>query len=266
MTIFDDFLIRAFVAGLGIACAVAPLGCFVVWRRMAYFSDATAHASILGVVLSLAFSISLFAGTLSTALLMGILVMVLSRRGYANDTSLGVLAHSSLALGLVLASFVPNLRIDLMSYLFGDILAVGKSDLAVIWCGVVIIGVLMWYRWSSLILSTLNPDLARAEGNDPNKEQLILTVALAILVAVGIKVVGVLLISALLIIPAASARVFSESPERMMIWSLLLSCMSVSLGLAASYELDTPAGPTIVSAAAVIFALSQAYGFLKSSK
>ena len=143
MTIFDDFFMRALIGGLGIAIAAAPLGCFVVWRRMAYFSDATAHASILGVALALAFSVSIFFGTLFAALIMGLLVMLLSKRSYANDTTLGVLAHSALAIGLVVTSLIPDVRVDLMSYLFGDILAIGKMDLVLIWVGVGFISLLM---------------------------------------------------------------------------------------------------------------------------
>ena len=133
----DDFMIRAALAGIGVAFAAAPLGCFVVWRRMAYFGDATAHAAILGVALSLAFSMSIFVGTVVVALLMALVVSILSGRGYAMDTLLGVLAHSAIAFGLVAVSFLSGVRIDLMAYLFGDILAVSRDDLAVIWgrCG-----------------------------------------------------------------------------------------------------------------------------------
>ena len=264
MTIFDDFFMRALIGGLGIAIAAAPLGCFIVWRRMAYFSDATAHASILGVALALAFSVSIFFGTLFAALIMGLLVMLLSKRGYASDTTLGVLAHSALAIGLVVTSLIPDVSVDLMSYLFGDILAIGKMDLVLIWVGVGFISLLMWHRWTALILSTLNPDMARADHIDPDKEQLILTIALAVLVAMGIQVVGVLLVSSLLIIPAASARVFAKTPEKMLLGTLIFACCSVGSGLWASYHFDTPTGPTIVSACAAIFALSQIISLTKS--
>ena len=131
----DDFLIRAALAGVGTAIATAPMGCFVVWRRMAYFGDATAHASILGVALALAFSLPVVWGAAMVALLMASVVSSLSGRGVAMDTLLGVMAHSALAFGLVAVSFIDGVRIDLMAYLFGDILAVTKTDLAVIWGG-----------------------------------------------------------------------------------------------------------------------------------
>ncbi|MBA86332.1 MAG: hypothetical protein CML69_16595 [Rhodobacteraceae bacterium] len=256
MSILDDFLIRAALAGVGVALAAAPLGCFVVWRRMAYFGDATAHAAILGVAISLAFSTSVFAGALVAALVMALTVSALSGRGYAIDTLLGVLAHSALAFGLVAVSFLSGVRIDLMGYLFGDILAVSQSDLAIIWSGAALVTVLLWWRWSALLLSSLNQDLAYAAGVDPKREQLILTLALATVVAVAIKVVGVLLIAALLIIPAATARPFASTPERMGIIAAFLGCGSAIGGLMLSYQFDTPTGPTIVCLAAILFALS----------
>ena len=256
----DDFLVRATVAGLGVALAAAPLGCFVVWRRMAYFGDATAHAAILGVALSLALSISIFAGALLVSLLMALTVSLLSNRGYAMDTLLGVLAHSALAFGLVAVSFLSGIRIDLMAYLFGDILAVSRSDLAVIWGGAILVVILMGWRWSALLTSTLNTDLAHASGINPHREQLVLTLSLAIVVAVAIKVVGALLIAALLIIPAAAARPLSGTPERMALIAAAIGCIATVGGLRAAWLLDTPAGPSIVCIAALIFVITSIVG------
>ena len=252
----DDFLIRAALAGVGVALAAAPLGCFIVWRRMAYFGDATAHAAVLGVALSLTLETPIFAGVLVVSLVMAMLVSSLSGRGYAMDTLLGVTAHASLAVGLVAVSFLDGIRIDLMAYLFGDILAVGKTDLAVIWSGAILVLALVVYRWSGLLLATMNADLAHASGVSPRREQLILTIALAIVVAVAIKVVGVLLIAAMLIIPAATARPFSRTPEVMAITAAIIGCVASLIGLRASYQLDTPTGPTIVCMVALMFALS----------
>ncbi|MEO9819457.1 MAG: metal ABC transporter permease [Paracoccaceae bacterium] len=249
----DDFMTRAALAGIGVAFAAAPLGCFVVWRRMAYFGDATAHAAILGVALSLAFSMSIFVGTMAIALLMALTVSVLSGRGYAMDTLLGVLAHSALAFGLVAVSFISGVRIDLMAYLFGDILAVSRGDLAVIWGGAALVVALIAWRWSALLMSTLNADLAHASGIDPKREQLALTLALAVTVAVAIKVVGVLLIAAMLIIPSAAARPLARTPEGMAIIAGMIGMLSVVIGLRAAFVFDTPAGPTIVCMAAITF-------------
>lgn len=250
----DDFMTRATVAGVGVALAAAPLGCFVVWRRMAYFGDATAHAAILGVALSLALEMSVFLGAVVVALIMALTVTALSGRGYAMDTLLGVMAHSALAFGLVAVSLLSGIRLDLMAYLFGDILAVSVTDLAVIWGGAAGVVALVLWRWSPLLTATLNEELAYAGGVNPKREQLVLTLALAITVAVAIKVVGVLLIAAMLIIPAAAARTLSRTPESMAMIAAAIGSTSAVAGLRAAYVFDTPAGPSIVCVAAVIFA------------
>lgn len=259
----DDFLVRAALAGLGLALAAAPLGCFVSWRRMAYFGDATAHAAILGVALALALSLPVFAGTLVVALLMALLVGTLSERGLALDTVLGVLAHGALAVGLVAITFVPGARLDLSAYLFGDILAVTPADLAVIWGGGLAVSALMVWRWQALLTTTVSPDLAWASGLDPRREQRILTVALALTVAVAIKVVGVLLIGAMLLIPAAAARPFSRTPERMALLAAAIGAVSALAGLQMALWFDTPAGPSMVCVAAAIFAVSAAASALR---
>lgn len=250
----DDFMTRATLAGVGVAFAAAPLGCFVVWRRMAYFGDATAHAAILGIALALALQISVFAGATIVALIMALAVTHLAGRGYAMDTLLGVLAHSSLAFGLVAVSFLSGVRIDLMAYLFGDILAVSRTDLMVIWAGAALVVALIVWRWSALLTSTLNEELAYASGLDPKREQLILTLSLAITVAVAIKVVGVLLIAAMLIIPAAAARGLARTPEAMAGIAAGIGAISAVAGLRGAYIFDTPAGPSIVCVAALLFA------------
>jgi len=256
MEFLDSFMIRSALAGLGVSLAAAPLGCFIVWRRIVYFGDATAHASILGVALALTFSISIVIGVLITSLLMAATVSALSGRGYAMDTLLGVMAHSALAIGLVVASFLSGIRIDLMAYLFGDILAVGKMDIAIIWGGVLAVLLLIWWRWSSLLIATLNTELAWAAGINPDRERIALTVALAVIVAVAIKVVGALLIVAMLIIPPAAARQFSSSPEQMVCLTAIIGVLSTLGGLQLSYSFDTPTGPTMVSLAAIIFIIS----------
>jgi zinc transport system permease protein len=258
----DDFMVRAALAGLGVNLTAAPLGCFVVWRRMAYFGDATAHASILGVALSLVLSLPMLPSVLFAAMVMALLSLKLANKGFAMDTLLGVLAHSALAIGLVSVSFISGVRIDLMAYLFGDILAVSKVDLLTIWIGAFVVIGLMAHRWSNLLLVTLNPDLAIASGISPKREQLILTLSLAIVVAVAIKIVGVLLIVAMLIIPAAAARPMSRTPETMAIIAAIIGGSASLLGLLASYLFDTPTGPTIVSVATGLFLIINAVRYV----
>ncbi|MFW2542104.1 metal ABC transporter permease [Primorskyibacter sp. 2E107] len=252
----DDFLVRAVLGAVGVALAAAPLGSFVVWRRMAYFGDATAHAGILGVALALALNVPVMAGTLAVALAMALLVARLSGRGYGSDMLLGVTSHTALALGLVAASLVAGARLDLNAFLFGDILSVGKDDLVVIWGGGALVWALLLWRWQSLLTATVSPDLAWASGIDPKREERVLILALAVVVAVAIKVVGALLIGAMLIIPAAAARSLARTPEQMALAAGGLGVLAGLGGLWGAWEFDTPAGPSIVCAAAAIFAVS----------
>jgi zinc transport system permease protein len=259
----DDFTTRALLAGLGVALAAGPLGSFVVWRRMAYFGDATSHAAILGVALALAFQLPLTVGVLTVSLAMAMTVSTLAAKGWAMDTTLGVLAHSALAFGLVAISFVPGVRTDLSAYLFGDILVVSRTDLALIWGGAAVVLALLVWRWQALLTSTLSEELAHAAGLNPDRERLVLTVALAVVVAVSLKVVGALLIAAMLIIPAAAARALARTPEAMAILAVAIGGLSAFAGLQMSLWQDTDAGPSIVAAAAVIFALSVLIGQMR---
>jgi zinc transport system permease protein len=260
---FDDFLTRAAAAGVGVAVAAGPLGCFVVWRRMAYFGDATAHAAILGVALALALDLSVFVGVAAVSLLMAATVSGLAGRGVAMDTLLGVLAHSALAAGLVAVSFLVGVRMDLAAYLFGDILAVSRADLFVIWGGAALVLLLLWWRWSALLTATLDADLAGASGVDARREQLILTLALAITVAVALKVVGALLIASMLIIPAAAARPLARTPEVMAALAAGFGAAAALGGLWTALRFDTPTGPTIVTLAASLFLATMLAGALR---
>jgi zinc transport system permease protein len=265
MSLLGDFIVRAGLAGLGVALAAGPLGCFVVWRRMAYFGDATAHAALLGVTLALALDLPVVLGVTVAALAMALTVAAATGRTYAMDTMLGVASHGALAAGLVAMSFLSGVRVDLMGYLFGDILAVTRVDLAVIWGGAaLVLGLLAW-RWQRLILATLNADLAAAAGVDADRERLILTLALAVLVAVALKVVGVLLITAMLIVPAAAARAMARTPEAMAAHAALIAAAAALGGLWGSVHLDTPTGPSIVVAAMLALVAANALGALARS-
>lgn len=256
----DDFMLRAGAAGIGLTLATGPLGSFVVWRRMAYFGDSTSHAAILGVALAFAFGLPLYAGILIVALAAGTLVSTLAGRGQQMDTLLGVIAHSALAIGLVTVSFLPGVRVDLSVYLFGDILAIGRADVATVWAGAAAVVALIGWRWQGLVTATVNEELAQASGIDPGRERLALTLALALVVALSIKIVGALLIAAMLIIPPAAARPFARTPEAMALGATLAGALAMIAGLFASLRLDTPAGPSVVVAAFVLFLLSLSRG------
>lgn len=251
----DEFIVRAGIAGLGVALAAGPLGCFVVWRKMAYFGDATAHASILGVALGLATGVPIFASVMLAAMAMALIVALLSGRAFAADTLLGVSAHTALALGLVVVSLLPNVRLDLMSYLFGDILSVGWADVALIWGGAGVICALLMMQWRALLTATLSPELAAAQGQSPVRRQLTLMLTLAVLVAVALKVVGALLITAMLILPAAGARALARTPEAMALGAVILGMLASIGGLALSLAKDTPTGPSIVITASALLVI-----------
>jgi zinc transport system permease protein len=260
----DDFVVRGVLAALGTVLATGVLGCFVVWRRMAYFGDAMAHAAVLGVALSLAFSMSIYIGVIVTTLVIALIFLQLTGAGQTADAALGVLAHSALALGLVIVSLLSGANLSLSSYLFGNVLSVGVADLAIIWGGAFVVVGVLWWHWSALLTATLNPDLAYAANIDPRRQELLLTVLLALVVAVAIKVVGALLITALLIIPASAARQFARTPEGMAFAAIIVGAIAALSGTQASLLFDTPTGPSIVVAAAAVFAGSLVVGRLRA--
>ena len=252
--IMDDFLIRALIAGLGVAVVAGPLGCFVVWRRMAYFGAALAHSALFGVALGLLLEISPTLAIVVVCIAVAlILVSMQGQRQLAGDTLLGILAHAMLALGLVVTALVDTVRVDLMAYLFGDILAVSDIDLYWIFGGGVLALVALAVIWRPLLAMTVHEELAAVEGVPVARTRLMFMVIIAIVIAVAMKVVGILLIVSLLIIPAAAARPFARTPEAMAILAIVAGCISVVLGLGSSMTWDIPAGPAIVLAAAVLF-------------
>ena len=255
----DDFLMRAFLGGLGVALVAGPLGCFIVWRRMAYFGASLAHSALLGVALGFLLGLDPTLGIAAASILLALLLVALQQqRALPSDTLLGILAHAGLALGLVVLSFFGSLRVDLMGYLFGDILAVSRGDLLWIYGGgLLALGVLAAI-WRPLLTATLHEELARAEGLPVLRLRLALMLTVAIVIAIAMKIVGILLIISMLIIPAATARCFARTPEQMAVLAALAGTAAVALGLWGSLEVDTPAGPSIVVAATVLFSLGLA--------
>lgn len=250
----DDFLLRALLAGLGVALVAGPLGCFVVWRRMAYVGDTMAHASLLGVALGLLLGLDLGIGVLVVTVTVALLLAALQgQRLVGSDTLLGILAHGALSIGLVAVAFLDSVRLDLMAYLFGDILAVSRHDLLWIWGGGLVVLAGLAAVWRPLLAATVDPDLAFAEGASPPWVRLAFALLIAVTIAIAMKIVGVLLITALLIVPAATARRSARSPEGMAIAAAAVGMVAVTGGLALSFGADTPSGPSIVVAALVLF-------------
>ncbi len=255
----DDFFTRALIAGIGVALAAGPLGCFIVWRRMAYFGDTISHSALLGVALGFLADVNLILAVFLVAALVAVGLMVMQRANtLSSDSILGILSHSTLAIGLVIVAFMTWLRIDLMAYLFGDILAVTAQDIAIIYGGGAAALAILTLIWTRLLADTVSFDVARAEGLRPEAARFIFMLLVAAVVALTMKVVGILLITALLIIPGAAARNFAATPEAMAVIAAGVGIAGVVGGLHGSLHLDTPAGPTIVVAALLLFLVSMA--------
>tara|TARA_B100001121_G_scaffold85497_1_gene75661 strand:+ start:608 stop:1411 length:804 start_codon:yes stop_codon:yes gene_type:complete len=254
---FDDFFIRALFAGIGVALVTGPLGCFVVWRRLSYFGDTLSHSALLGVTIAYTFQFNLaFSVFIISALIALILIQLQKKTNLPGDALLGLLAHSSLAVGLVVIGFLSFIRFDIMGLLFGDILAVTVDDLLIIWVGGAIILIVLKLIWKSLFASTVNYELAEAEGLNPDRAKAIFTILMAAVIAISIKMVGLLLITGMLIIPAAMARNVSTSPIQMVFYSIIGGLLSVILGLYSSLEFNTSSGPSIIAASLFLFILS----------
>ncbi len=258
VTIMIEFLLPSIFAGLGIALIAGPLGSFVVWRKMAYFGDTLAHASLMGIALGFLLDVNLYLALVVCCLALAFLLVTLQKQQQvATDTLLGILAHSSLSLGLVAVSFLDDVRIDLMSYLFGDLLAVTPVELIYIYSGVVAVSMVLAIFWRSLLATTVSEDLAAVDGHNVDLMRLLLMLMVGLVIAIGMKFVGALIMTSLLIIPAATARRFAQSPEQMALVASLIGSVAVLLGLSLSWHFDTPAGPSVVISATSMFMLSQ---------
>jgi zinc transport system permease protein len=250
----NDFFVRAIVAGLGIAAVTGPLGCFVVWRRLAYFGDTLAHGALLGVALSLLLHVHVTLMVFAVAIAVALLLLALQKKtSLSSDALLGMLSHGSLAIGLLALAFMTWVRLDLMGLLFGDLLAVGKADIAMIYGGGIAVLLALVWAWKPLFAVTVNRDLAAAEGYNVAAYDMLLMVMLAAVVAVSIKIVGVMLITSLLIIPAGAARRLSSGPVAMAIGATIVGWIAVLGGLFASLQFNTPSGPSIVAVALLLF-------------
>jgi zinc transport system permease protein len=253
----EDFIVNAIVGGVLVALVAGPLGCFLVWRRMAYFGDTISHSALMGVALGLALGTSQTWIIVATAMVISMFLLLLERGGkFSSDTLLGILAHASLAAGLILIS-QNNSRQNMMSYLTGDILAITSQD--IISLSIMALCLLggISYIWRSLLTITVHEDLARVEGVNVLRTKIIYMLLIAIMVAFAMKVVGALLITAMMIIPAAAARTIATSPFNMAITSSLLGVISVFSGIFASSEWDIPAGPAIIIAATCLFLIGR---------
>ncbi len=253
----DDFLLRAGLAGIGMALISAPLGCFVVWQRMAYFGETIAHAGLLGVALGLLANIHLSLAIFCSSLFVAFGLKYVQRATFlAKDTALGLIAHAVLALGLIVVSQFETLQLDMMGLLFGDILATSSGDLWLVFSGLALVWGLIYFIWQDLLLLSIDPEMAIAEGVPVRRAEFLLSLSIAAVVALAMKLVGLLLVTAMLIIPAAGAMNLSRTPEQMAVFSGLISVFSVVVGLLVSLYVDIPSGPAIVVTMALCFLAS----------
>lgn len=252
-----DFIIRAIIAGLCIALVAGPLGSFVVWRRMSYFGDTLAHASLLGIAVGILSDINLQLAVITSSILFSLLLIFLQKKkALSTDTLLGILAHSTLAIGLIILSLSSQVQVNLVAYLFGDLLTIANSDIYWIAGVSAVVGILTYHFWNDLLSITVHEELAEVEGLRVDRLHALMVLMIALLIAVSMKIIGVLLITSLLIIPPAAARKFAQTPEQMAVGASIAGCLSVILGLLMSFKFDTPAGPSIVVSACCLFLLS----------
>ena len=252
-----ELLLPSLLAGLSLTCLTGPLGTFVVWRRMSYFGDTLSHAALLGVAFGFLLNINLFYAIILVTLILAIgLLWLESQKQLPVDTLLGILAHSALSLGLVVISLMNNIRIDLMGYLFGDLLSITMFDVYQIIICVVIIGLLLVWRWNHFLFITVSEELAFSHGINVPITKFILTILLALTIGIAMKFVGALIITALLIIPAATAKYYAKNPESMAIIAILIGMFSIIGGILFSLIYDTPTGPSVVLSNTCLFFIS----------
>ena len=253
----DEFIVRALIGGIGVAIVSGPLGCLVVWQRMSYFGAALSHAALLGVALGFFLQINVTLAILVVSTAVSALLLIMGRfKQLSSDTTLGILAHGTLALGMITLSLMPTFRIDLMGYLFGDILTISWIDIFWIYLGGAIILAVLAIIWRPLLSLVIQRDLALVDGINEGRIKTALLLLLSIIVAVSMQVVGMLLIVSLLIIPAAAARRRSQSPEQMAFFAVIIGIVAICAGLWMSFNLDTPAGPSVVFVSSVLFLVS----------
>jgi len=254
----EDFILRAILAAIGIAVIAGSLGCFVIWKRMSYFSESISHSALLGVSLGLVSGLDIHLGLVLVSAIFAVLIVVLQQQNFlSNDAILGIFSHIALSLGIVVLSIVGSANTDYFSLLFGDILSINNRDIVWVYGVLVIISALLIVFWQRLLLMTLNEELAISQGLNPTRYQLLFMLMIALSVSVSVQIVGVLLITSLLIIPPAIVKVFAKSPSGMLFQSIMVAMVAVMAGLSASMYYDLATGPAIVIVLGLLFAISQ---------
>lgn len=250
----EPFILRGLAAAVVMAVLASPIGCLMIWRRMAYFSDSLSHSALAGVLLGVALGIGQNAGVALVVCLTALILAQISGRFVISmDLLLLIIGQTALCAGIIGFSYMPEIRTDLTAYLFGDVLSVTSRDLIFI----AIVGglclLLLVLNWKKMIFTAVMPDLAQSEGISAKKQSATFMILTALFVALALKTTGLLLISALLIIPPCSARFFAETPEQMAGFGAIIGVFSVIAGLACSIYFDAPAAPAMEVICAVFF-------------
>ncbi len=248
--LLDDFLLRSIIAGLMMVSIAAPIGCLMVWQRLAFLSDTLGHAAVLGVGLGLLLQLPPMVGVLGVVLLIVIsLSQVVNFNNALSETTLAIISNTGLAAGLIIIGLLPENTVSVEAILFGDLLSVTLTDLGMILVTTLVLVFLLKQHWRSFVAVSVSREIAQAEGIQVRKVQLLMYLMIALLVAVMMKVMGVLLIAAMLVIPTSAARMLSNSPERMVIFSAFYGIAALTGGLFSSFQFDWQTGPSIVLSA-----------------
>lgn len=245
---------RAFMVGIFLGALLACLGVFVVLRRMAFFSDGIAHASLAGIAAGVLAGVNPLIPALVVSVFFAIGMYVMEKKArLATDTVIGIIFTSGMALGVLLMSRKAGYQPELIGFLFGNILAIRSSELPLIIVLGAAIGLFLVLKWREIILVAVDREMAYLAGVKSERIQLLMYVVLAVAVVLGIKILGVVLVSALLVIPVSVAKLISGSFQKLVLWSIVVSELIVIAGLTLAYFLDLPAGAVIVLCGSFLF-------------
>ena len=243
----DNFILLAIISGIGIAFITGLLGCFVVWKKMAYFGESLGHSAVLGIGIGLLLGIGDNIAVLLVIITFSLIVTYLqNKEAFSNDLILAVLAHGLLSIGIILISINPDPNFNLHSFLFGDILTVSLNEIFLIFLSAIFIYLIILTNWKALLITIISKDLAKSQNINNFKIELLFTFTMALAVAISIKIIGALLITSMLIIPSSCAKQLVNNPKNMVIISIIISILSILIGILCSYYFDIPSGPAII--------------------
>ncbi|QQT59244.1 zinc ABC transporter permease subunit ZnuB [Acinetobacter johnsonii] len=250
-----QLLLPAWIMGTLLVFLTAPLGCLMLWRRMSFFADTMAHGTLLGVAIAGAMALPLWMGVAFIAGLLVAILWILHDPRLPNDALLALCSATLLCSGLMFIQHIPSLRPELLSYLFGDLLTITWADLPVFATVIVLALAVLYKSWQAQIQIAIDPDMAVSEGVSAKWQRLIFMLLLALFTILALRAVGSLLMGALLVIPALTARLLAHSPKQMVIWAFVIAQIGVTVGLWSSAGLNTSTGLSIVLAMSILFAL-----------